>query len=794
MKPNQNLKIRSTKYFFLICLFVFQINFAQQEVYVSGQVIDIENNDALSYCSIQFLNEKKELIKGTVSDDNGYFNASLNRGKYQLIIQFMGYEKFEKEVMISKNNQFLGTFKLKIDDKTLQTVTVNAKTKSFKIDKNVYSVTKKMKIAAANTNDVLDKISGVTLDRYKNAIKVDGQSNVKFLVNGLEKDSEYIQNLNPNRLKKIEIIKDPSGKYGLEGYAAVINIILKQNYTGSELSLFNQAIIDSDVKDTKYLLPINNFSLGYNYTYNKLNIYSKYSHNYNNFYFPVSIVQKNYSNNINSKTITKLPPNNQNNQSKLALGDNATVGVDYYLNPRHTISFETNFRNIFADKNNSEGKYNYREFSNSSFNVYDLTEKTEENSHSNYQSLFYIGKFNERNELNIDFTKYYYQDTNQQTTLKNSSITRIDHSKNSQDIYKLNAEFNHTINKKSSLNVGYGFNHHQNDNQFNNSNFTYQDTRHKIFAYYAIKPSKKLTVKTGIAGEISTPKALGEKLTYLIYQPYLDIKYNYSKKLNFKLKYRSASDYPSLSEANPITTYIDEQSVSTGNPRLKPSVTHKISVRTNILQGFLSLEPYYHFSNNYIGQFGTLRTDGIIEYSYDNVGNYKHYGIKANIAFPLMKSVYWQTNVDYYKSSITYQQNKNAFNDYHLESNLVYVQPKKALTTGFIYQRGMNKYINTQGWSKGNNDFLGFLLQKGFYKNKLNLMLLYMLPVDFGVDYKQGDYTKTPTFSSLATYDISLLKNVFVFKLNYRLSKGKSTRKIKKEIEQEEQKKSNSPF
>ncbi len=197
---------------------------------------------------------------------------------------------------------------------------------------------------------------------------------------------------------------------------------------------------------------------------------------------------------------------------------------------------------------------------------------------------------------------------------------------------------------------------------------------------------------------------------------------------------------------------------------------------------------------NYISQFGTLRDDGIIEYTYDNVGNYKHYGVKANLAFPLAKSIYWQSSMDYYRSSITYKGNENAFNDIHLESNLVYVNQKKVLTTGFVFQRGMNKYISTQGWSKGNNDFLGLLVQKGFYKNILNLMFLYMLPVDSGLDYNQGDFIKTPTFTSQSIYDISLIKNVFIFKLNYRLSKGKSTRKTEKDIEIEEKKKSKSPF
>ena len=792
MKINQTSKNNQSFFVIFFFLFIGLSSFAQQEVFISGQVIDSETKENLSYCAISFFNRKEELVKGTVTDDKGYFEVALNRGKYKISVEYMGYQKLEKEVIISKNNQFLGTYKLLFDNKTLDEVTVKAHTKSFKVDKNVYSVTKKMKIAAANTNDVLDKISGVSLDRYTNSIKVDGESNVKFLVNGIAKDSEYIQNLNPNRLKKVEIVKDPSGKYGLEGYAAVINIILKQNYKGMELSLFNQAIIDSDTNDSKFLLPINNSSLGFNYTYNKINFYSKYSNVQNTLSFPSSII-KEYN---DGRTISKTALDNANNLEKYSVNDNAVLGLDYYLNPRNTISFEARFDNIIFNKSDTNINYQFEEKNGETLiDSYAILEKANEKSTNNYQSLFYLNKLNDRDELNIDFTKSYYKGESTNTFIKDNTLDRLNYTQNSQDQYKLNAEFNHTINEKSSLNLGYGFNHLKNKNQFNTEDFNYEDTRHKLFGYYAFKPSKKVAIKTGIAGEISTPKALGETLTYFIYQPYLDIKYNYSKKVDFKLKYRSNSYYPGLSEANPNSIYIDEQTVSTGNPKLEPSVTHKVSVRSNILHGFLSIEPYYHFSNNYINQFGELRDDGIIEYTYDNVGKYQHYGVKGNIAFPIVKSVYWQTSADYYRSSIEYKGNKNAFNDIHLESNIVYVNRKKALTTGVIFQKGMNKRITTQGWNKWNNDFVGLLLQKGFYKNKLNLMLLYMLPIEAGLDYKQGEYVEAPTFNSLTTYDINLLKNVIIFKLNYRLSKGKSTRKTKKDIDLEDNnKKSNSPF
>ncbi len=397
----------------------------------------------------------------------------------------------------------------------------------------------------------------------------------------------------------------------------------------------------------------------------------------------------------------------------------------------------------------------------------------------------------------MDAKLSHYEDQGDNRFFTDNNLDRHETSFDSKNSFKFNAEYTRQLNEHSSLETGYGFYRQKNTNdlttiignQSNSQNFVLTDTRHKLFAYYGYKFNKNWSLKAGIAGEISQPEAFGAKSTYMIYQPYLDIKHKLSKNIGVKLKYRTESAYPGLSQANPNTVYIDPQTVRKGNPALAPAVTHKLGLRFDFFGGSLFAEPYYHFSNNYIGEIARLRNDGIIEQTYENIGHYRHYGIKGNVAVPFSKQIFWQTNFDVYHSSIKYQNDTNAFNDYSLESNLVYVNQPKGLTSGFIYQRGMNKYISPQGYHKWNNDFVGFLVQKSFFKRKLNVMLLYMLPVDFGVDYVQEEYTKTLQYESMTQYDIHLLKNVVVFRLNYRFSKGKATRKTKKDMEDDSPKK-----
>lgn len=209
-------------FFFTILLFV-QWTQAQQEIFVSGQVLDSISNKGLESCAVGFFNDKnKQLVTGTTTGRKGYFEIDLKPGKYQMVLDYIGYQKKNIPVFVKRNNQFLGIFKLSPDKNVLESVEVKAKNKAFKVDQDVFVITRKMKVAAANTNDVLDKIQGVTYDRYNNQIKVDGQTNIKILVDGLEKDPAYIQNLNPDRLKKVEIIRDPAGRYALEEYTKTL--------------------------------------------------------------------------------------------------------------------------------------------------------------------------------------------------------------------------------------------------------------------------------------------------------------------------------------------------------------------------------------------------------------------------------------------------------------------------------------------------------------------------------------------------------------------------------------------
>ncbi len=778
----------TVKIFLAILFFSTFINkaFAEKETGVSGQVKDFKTKKPIEFCTVSVHNLKDSLITAAVTDEKGFFTIPLSAGKYKITAQYIGYKPDTVNVTIKTGTEFIGTIKLHPEENQIGEVTVTGKSENILIDKDEYIITGKMKTGTANTKDVLDKIKGVSYDRYNNSIKVDNEDNIMILVNGLQKDREYILNLNPDRLKKVEIIRDPSGRYALEGYSAVINIILKDDYKGVEFYSEEQFLIDIDNKNGDYF-PLNHFSASMNYTYNKVNVYAKINNSVMNFALLSSGI-KEYDNGF---LITEKPADDKPNFNISRVFDRITGGVDYYINPKQTLSFETGFTGMFFPETKQI----------SSFNVLYLNNQTETNNfyseyinnttnQSNYNTLFYKGILSKNSILNIDFTYSYTNEEYDINYYENNTLKSIQNGINDSKYTKLNAEFDHTINEKSGFQAGYGNTWKKviNTYNFGESDFTRTDLRHQLYLYYSYKISEKAGVKFGVAGEASTPEIEGKKINYFIYQPYADIKIKPFKMLDIRLKYRSSSNYPSVTQANPDTIFLDETTVSVGNPYLEPSVTHKISARFNVMHGLISVEPYYHFSDNYISKTGYLKDNGIFEYSFDNTGKYKNYGLKAGLTVPFGKTVFWQSNADFFRSSITYEGKINDVNDWTMSSNLIYVNKKYKTTGGIIYQNNLKKVITAQGYNMWNNDFWGLMVQQPLLKQQLNIMLFYMLPVNLGADYRQGSYIRTDTYTETNIQDIEILKNMLMFRITFRINKGKTVRKSEKDIKLEDEK------
>ncbi len=767
----------------LVALFISTTAFSQEKFQISGQIKDNKTKETLEFCNITVINQKDSLINLAATNQNGFFTLSLDGGAYRFIISMIGYKTDTTQFIGVGQDKFIGVFPLEPTVVNLSAVSVSESSRETKTDRDVQVVTEKLKYGATNTQDVLDKISGVDIDRYSNTIKVDNDAKVIILVDGIEKDQQYIKNLSPDRLKKVEVIRDPGGKYALEGYSAVINIILKKDYKGTEIYLDDEFLADPDAKKSEYIPVSNNGSATVNYVYNKVNVYAKYNNNVAKFNFN-TLGKKEYYNGL---VIEHNAVSNDNfNTQYQQLVHNYTLGTDYYINPKHTLSFETNLSMQPKKQNGSNELYNEVSSLHDAILGSDTSSsKNRAYSTNFYASLFYEGNLDEKNVINSNFTFSNYN--NSYTNEFSQHAFSVNESGNDhKNATKFYLEYTHTFKNKSSLQVGYGYTWEGLNSNFTTdttSSFKYTDMRHKLYTYYNWQIAKRLSIKIGAAGETSNPNSDGLKRSYFIIQPYLDVKIDASKNLVFKAKYRSGSTYPDISQTNPYTSFVDRQSVRTGNPNLRPEVVNKISLQTTILQGLITIEPYFHFSNNTLSEVGTFRPDSIFEYSTSNAARYRNYGVEASVTIPFGKNIFLQSSADVYFSRIKYLAKTNKVNDWSMSTQLIYQNLKAKTMLGMQYQKANNKYITAQGYYSGNNDFWVFFIRQPFLKDRLALQFVYITPISLGVNYKQEHYIKTDYYSESRYNDITILKNIMILQLSYRFNKGKSVNKKEKEIE-----------
>lgn len=766
---------------------------ANAQVNISGQVKDSESKEALSYSTVSVFNTKDSLIASGVTNDKGFFSIPLKRGEYDFIFNYLSYQTDTVKVKVSGSDRFLGNIKLDRSDAELAEVVVKGKTRSFEVDKEIKMVTKDMRTGSVIASDVLERVPGITYDRFKNSIKVDGSTNIVLLINGLEKNREYIKNLNPERLDEIEIIRNPSGKYALQGVYAIINIKLKRNYIGHELFISDKALIDADGENK---FPGNDISATYNFTYDKVNFYAKYRGEGNDINI-LTYSKKTFEN--GEKTISNPSEDN----STASMHHEYLFGVDYFINPRHTLSFESSYNYYPLSKNVTVQSSTMQLFLDDELlDTYqsDITTKSESNDFTN--SVFYILNLNKNNKLNASFTHSYYENSYYSDIKTEPDFSRNEYGIDKKHYTNFNIEFDHNFNNGSSINLGYGNSwrdiknqllSQSSDNTLPNEEFYYKDIRNKFWAYYSQRFSKKLAIKAGAAAENSLPENNEvQNKSYLIFKPYFDISFKPIDIINISLKYRVAHNYPNISNTTPLTKVVDYQSgityQKTGNPYLEPENTHKILMKFNILDGLLSIEPYYYYSKNKISNIINQVDDNIIEYTYKNIGEYQRQGIKGNLVIPLHKSVIIQNSYDFFKNSMTYNDQEHHFNNWTLQSGLMYINNKSKTVAGIMYVRDKYKGINAQGYNDERVNAWMLMLQQPMFNKKLSIMIAYIPPINYGADYITENYTNTGIYEEYINSDVSLFKNIIVFKITYRFNKGKSIKEIYKNIEKDSEK------
>lgn len=585
---------------------------------ISGKVMDAALNEPLPYVNVIVKNAKNETVTGGITLDNGSFKITkVPEGTYTVSVQYIGYKTVDKLVEISrkKSRINLGTIALQEDTAELDAVTVVAEVSTIqqKVDRKVITVGKDLTTSGPTASDIMNNLPSVNVDQQSGDISLRGNQNVRVMVDGKLSNipaSQLLKQIPSTSIKSIELITNPSAKYNPEGMSGIINIILHKNTNIGFNGNFNVGLAYDE--EPKF-----NSSLDANYRNGKFNFYGSYSNN----------ISKNF-------TYGNIDRIEQNiNQSFNILDNNKThlfkVGVDFYLNDKHTISVFTN-QNLFDGWTKVNTRVDY--VADNNLELQYIDGNNENNSQQyNFNYKFDINDKGHTIELEADHNTYDGEnyDINTFTTSRPNFFQDNDTDRNRTTI---NLDYTNPLTETSKLELGLQARLFDNsifyesdarevnqDGEFipTTTNFDYSRDIYSAYATYGNK-YKKLSYQIGLRAETVQVESdafkkdldSGEEINTAFDNDYFEIypsaffTYTASEKNSYQLSYSRRVDRPGVGQVNPLPEWNTALISQFGNQELRPQFTNSVEVNytRQLGKGSITAGAFYRIIEDEIQQ------------------------------------------------------------------------------------------------------------------------------------------------------------------------------------------------
>lgn len=603
---------------------------AQSGGTVTGKLVDVSNNQPLSFATVSIINKADNQAKSMQTGMDGQFTfAGVGNGTYIFRANYVGYLTFNRDtIRVTPKRQLfnLGTIKLSASKGVLKEVTVTAQRSQIQlgIDKKSFAVDQSLVSQGGSATDLLANVPSVQVDADGN-VSLRGSTNVRILINGkpsaLTGDlTDILQSIPASAIQTIEVITNPSSKYDAEGQSGIINIVLKQNaqkgFTGS-------ATASAGTHNTY------NGSLNLAYQNKKINVYTNYS------YRRADRIGNGYSNKNTVFANGHDTLENQTQDQKSSYrSENFRSGIDYNIDPKTTISFSNNI-NVRNRTRYQNGATNILGDNNLTQQV--LQNNTSPGSGHNYDfNLDFDHKFNKKdeeltanvgystgNENNYDYLNTHY--TNY-FPVSDSSFLQDNHTLNHEHNWNLQVDYTLPL-KNGNIDMGYRSTFNTNDNNYlvdtadaispfgpdlaQTNEFVYREVVHAIYTDFQ-HTFGKFSIQAGLRLEdahINTSLTDSAKTTpyhdyYWRLYPSLFLTEKLSDDQTLQLSYSRRVSRPRDREISPFLNTADPLNYSVGNPALLPEDTHSFELSYIDYYKTLTLTSslYYRLTNDNIQQ------------------------------------------------------------------------------------------------------------------------------------------------------------------------------------------------
>lgn len=740
---------------------------------LAGSVCN-ESGDPLAFANIIVMNAKDSTMTTVAQTDaNGKFVISgIPYGKSYLSIEYFGYGTYTTAPFtLSQNNPVYKIQRIRLDQKStlLDGIEIKAEIEMLEsnLDKMVFNVESSITAEGATAIEVLEEIPSVDVDLDGN-VTLRGSENVTILVDG-KPTNLTLDQIPANLIQSIEVITNPSARLEPDGESGILNVVLKKRkergFNGMISARGSMELFRNKPKIGSYSGTIN-----LNYSYNKINLFLNYDLRGHNHFNGGSTDRRSWF----GEDTTRLL---QENYGKFGgYNHNLRTGIDWFINPKNTISFTFSYNN---NKNSSFSELGVEDDSvkMEEFLPYEKYFQYSEGigKRNNYSGTINYKKTFETKgmELTADIFYTHNNRNNTDTTFQDFSfpIQHLDITQKSVTLDKntnasAQVDFITPVGRKGRIETGYklSFRSVGEDYRFYEGNdslpITLDDSRSNNFVFsewinaayiiYSTSFWDKLKIQGGLRGEIANTtsdlKSSGEvhKRNYYNLFPSAHIRYDITKEHSLQLSYSRRVSRPSIWQLNPFVNVSDRQNYRCGNPDLLPEFVNALELGyfMAIKKSSLSATVYYRQRTNIISRYTEILQDTLdgeehtyTLTTYQNLKNSQNFGIELVYGQQLWK--FWRISLsgsfyrlivnsddmidDYLARDWTWRVRLNqTFNlpkDWQLQLNFRYRAP--SITTGSM---GWGSGGVGQGKQSGNYS-LDFAVKKSFLNKSLVVSL-----------------------------------------------------------------------
>ena len=677
-----------------IIILTFQPLVSVAQTTISGYVLDT-NQQPVPFADIVLQDiTTKGAAAFSASDEKGYFEITTEKtGSYEIQISSIGFEPYITNVLNLEGDRAIVLENLVLTESSfaLNEVSIKGKKAPIKraIDRTIINIEDDATAQGSSILDIMERTPGIIVDRENESISVLGKSGVNIMINGKMNYMpasalvQFLNGINAENAKSIELITTPPAKFDAAGNAGYINIELNKRSDVGYNGNFNTALGYAKEKARK------NIGTSFNVTEEKSSLSFSYSLLDNQL--PIS-GRLSRSLIVNEQPLTTTVDAIRDNNR---LVHNLSFSYDQKLSEQFTLGttvtgYSNNYKMI---------EYKNATHSNEPF-FDDYYETIENNLWKNVQSSVYLNYQREKSKLDfaVDYLKFgndqpvdYFvnlvspqsvSDLNFNST-KSSPFTISVYSTDYENKFKENVRFSaglkYVVN--DFTNTNYLYREGIMDNRFANSS----QLDEKIGAVYSqlnFPLSKKVKVQAGLRYEFTQTQvnslidnSVFVDREYGNFFPSLFLSYKINDFNNLNLSSSRRINRPAFTDMAPFVFFVDLEQAFEGNVSLKPSYTNNFQLDYRYKSVNLTVQ--YTDEKDVISRFQpsidsssgfvTIRPANVDEQqTLSTIISYSFYPVSfwnlrlfSTFAYTALKNNVAESSIDITNSSLRFNMNNN---------------------------------------------------------------------------------------------------------------------------------------